>query len=421
MTALELGPDIVELVPCPATRQPTGALREMAFRSDSWTPAETDSLRALFDDDRSIDEIAATMGRPRFGVADRICKLGLRRNSRRPWTDLEDEELTRRYGGEPTAAIALSFARSCSSVYARAALLDLTDGNPPRWTEWEDAQLTEAYRLGIPVLQLAGLIGRPSTGISSRATALGLRHPNQPPSWTAAETARALELAEAGHRYKAILDILVEEGFPRRSKSGFARILRLLGYGRGWGRFWTPEEDLLLVEAYRNGASLTPLRTRLGRTPCSIRWRSDYLGLRGTHVHRNGWRTSPDWSDADLAVLKAEYGKMPTKALAARLGRTKAAITTRANVLGLVHGYIRPFSEAELTALELAHRHGVAIADLGSALERKAFSVSKYATKHGYRFGRRPLRTPAPTLADILTLGGRGEGGGDGTSGGALS
>ncbi|KAB2849923.1 MAG: hypothetical protein F9K41_16990, partial [Sphingopyxis terrae] len=62
MTALQLGPDIVELVPCPATRRPAGALREMAFRSDSWTPAETDSLRALFDDDRSIDEIAATMG-----------------------------------------------------------------------------------------------------------------------------------------------------------------------------------------------------------------------------------------------------------------------------------------------------------------------------------------------------------------------
>lgn len=112
----------------------------------------------------------------------------------------------------------------------------------------------------------------------------------------------------------------------------------------------------------------------------------------------------PDWTDAQEAFLREHYGKMPNQSLAAQLGRTKAAMFSRANLLGLVHGYIRPFSADETRALDLAFRHGVAIADLATALGRKACSVSKYATNHGIRFGRRPLRSPAPTLADILAL-----------------
>jgi hypothetical protein len=404
MNPVDLPPDIVELIPCPLVQRPGMPLREMPFRADGWTPEEVAVLHGLFEDDHAIDEIAAIIGRGRAGVADKIAKLGLRRNSKLAWTVLEDVELARRYGVEPTATVALAFGRTCSAIYARARLIGLSDDNPPRWTEWEDAQLAEAYRLAVPVFQISALIGRPSSGISTRASALGLRHPSQPPNWTSEETARALELAEAGHRYRAILNMLAGEGFPLRTLAGFTPQLRRLGYGRGWGRFWTPEEDALLTQAYHDGASLTPLRTRLGRTPCSIRWRAEYLKLRGTHIHRNGWRTSPDWSDADIATLKVEYGTTPTKQLATKLGRTKAAITTRAHTLGLVHGYCRPYSASDLAALDLAHRHGIAIADLANALGRKAFSVSKYATKHGYHFGRRPLQNPPPTLRDILAL-----------------
>jgi hypothetical protein len=77
---------------------------------------------------------------------------------------------------------------------------------------------------------------------------------------------------------------------------------------------------------------------------------------------------------------------------------------SRANLLGLIHGYIRPFSADETRALDLAFRHGIAIADLAAALDRKACSVSKYATNHGIRFGRRTRVTPTPTLDDILAL-----------------
>lgn len=399
---LDLEADLVELTPAPVSAASRTPLREMAYRADAWTPQESEKLRTLFHDDVAIADIGLALQRGRAAVAERIALLGLRRNSTRTWSELDDAELASRYGNEPTARIASDLGRSCSAVYARARLLDLTEGNSPEWTAWEDAQLIEGYRRGVPLAQIATLIGRPFGGLSSRAGYLGIVHANHPPDWSAAEAARALELAEAGHRYTAIVLMLTQEGFPGRSIRGFGLAIRKLGYGRGWGRAWTPEEDALLSRAYENGTSLTPLRRQLGRTAGSLRHRAEYLRLRGLHANSNGWRLGPDWTDPDEARLRADYGRVPTKALAASLGRTKAAITSRANSLGLVHGYIRPFSEDETRALDIAFRTGVSIADLAVALDRKPTSLSKYAANHGYRFGRRSRR--AVTLEGLLAL-----------------
>ena len=84
---------------------------------------------------------------------------------------------------------------------------------------------------------------------------------------------------------------MVAEGFPRRTKAGFGPHLRKLGYGRGWGRPWTSDEDALLMRVYADGTSRTPLIARLGRTTHSIKWRAEYLGLRGTHANRDGFRS----------------------------------------------------------------------------------------------------------------------------------
>ena len=386
-------------------------LGEMAFRASAWSPGEMLELRKMFAEDESIEAIAEALARPVHGVRSKICAIGLRRNSTRLWTETEDAELRRRYGIEPTASLAQYLGRGCAAVSARAGTLGLTEGNPPEWTEWEDAQLSEGYRQGLPVAQIAALIGRPVSGTASRASTIGLRHPAKPRGWSDEELARALELAETGRPYSDIREQLAREGYPLRSKAGFQPRLRKAGYERGWGKAWLPEEDELLRKAYQAGASLTPLRFRLGRSQCSIRWRADYLGLRGTHAMTNGFRNGPDWSDEDLTFLRENYGKMSGTKLAQRMGRTKAAIYTRANVLGLVHGYIRPWSRDELQALRIAHDHGIAIADLAEALGRNPISVSKFATNHEFRFGRRPVREVKLTLQDILGLKkGKGEG-----------
>ena len=100
---LDLDATIVELEPCPRPRIASAPLREIAFRANAWTPSEIERLVTLFRQDVSLEEIAEAIGRGRAGVADKVATLGLRRNSTRPWTDLEDDELRRRYGAEATA------------------------------------------------------------------------------------------------------------------------------------------------------------------------------------------------------------------------------------------------------------------------------------------------------------------------------
>ncbi|CAM5396366.1 MULTISPECIES: hypothetical protein [Sphingobium] len=414
--SFDLDADIVELIPFvpEAEALPTAPLAELAFRADAWLPDETARLRAAFADDRTIDEIAAMLGRPRAGVATRIHDLGLRRNSRRSWAEWDDEEMARCYAYEPTATLAARLGRGVSALYARARLLDLSEPGSPPYSGWEDAQLRAGYEKGVPVAQIASLIGRPFTGIIARASTLGLRHACQPDDWSDAEMTRALELASTGARYVAIAQVLTAEGYPARNGRSLGQRLRKLGYGRGWGRPWIAEEDDLLRHAYTTGASLTPLRERLGRTPHSIRWRVEALGLRGTHVHRDGFRQGPVWTAEEEARLREDYGKIPTRQIADQIGRGVRAVLYHANRMGLTHGFMRAFSADEDRAIRNAWTYGVSMVDVAQALGRDPAVIGKHAARIGCRFNdparpvrgpktRRANRTPV-TLQSLLAL-----------------
>lgn len=389
----DLDVDVVELVACPAPAG-TPRLHEMPFRGNGWTSAETASLRDLFAADNAIETIAAELGRPLHGVRSKIHELGLRRNSVRPWSEWDDAELIRSYGEVSAASIAANLSRAVPSIYARAQMLGLTEAAAAPWDAWEDAQLAAGYARGIPVQQLAVMIGRTLSATATRACTLGLRHAAQPPDWSNDEIARMLTLAESGVRYLKIIEILVEEGYPRRTKAGLGPKLRSLGYGRGWGRAWTPDEDALLRNGYATGASLTPITERLGRTQCSIRWRAQELGLRGTHPNRDGFRAGPVWSDDDIATLRAEYGTTRTRELAAKLGRPLRAIYSRTNLLGLRHPFLRDFTPEDDEAIRTAWRDGTPLSRLARTLTRDVAVISKHAIRLGIPFNASDRPTP---------------------------
>ena len=254
------------------------------------------------------------------------------------------------------------------------------------------------------------LIGRPVCGLASLASKMHSAHANGPADWSHEEQQRALTLAEEGHRYVRIAADLAAEGFPQRRHNAVGQVLRKLGYGRGWGRRWLEEEDDLLRDAYARNASLTSLRTRLGRTPCAIRYRARELGLSGTHARPNGWRTEPSWTDEEIAILRRDYGKLPTPALAAALGRKKAGVYNKAFSLGLIHGWMRAFSAQEEQAIRIARDGWISLPDLSAALGRDAAVVGKHAARMGIPFSTRPHKVsrgprgnrPVLTLAAIL-------------------
>lgn len=392
---------IVELVPCPGPPAvPSAPLRELAFRSDGWLPEDLDRLRSSFAADEDLHAIGFSLGRTLAAVQTKISDLGLRRNSRRAWTELDREYLAQNYGTIATSAVAATLGRTPAAVYAQAGIDGFTEGNAPDYTEWEIAQIRAGYCQGVPVAQLAVLIGRPVSGMASVASRLGIKHANAPPDWTETEQQRALMLAEEGRRYRQIAADLASEGFPPREHGAVGQVLRKLGYDRGWGRPWLDEEKALLRQAYEHGSSLTPLRDRLGRSRTSIAWQARELGLQGSHARPNGWRTEPPWTDADLGILEREYGRMRTQSLADALGRPKAGVYNKAWSLGLRHGFIRAFTAQERDAIRIALDHGISLGELADALARDVAVLSKHAIRMGLSFKARIVRAPRTRRAD---------------------
>ena len=413
------GFSIVELVPCPMLsvpdahpNAPGAPLREVAYRGDAWLPGELDRLRAGFAADEGLQGIADALGRTLSAVRTKVGELGLRRDSSRPWTALEDEHLARHYGTVATSAVASDLGRTCAAVYARAGVLALTEGNPPPYTRWEVTQVRAGYDWGVPVARLAVIVGRPASGIASLASKLGIKHRNGPVGWTGEEQGRALALAETGIRYGKVAERLEQEGFFRREGDAVGQVLHKLGYGRGWGRPWLSEEKDLLRHSYAHGLCLTPPRTRLGRSRSSIAWQAGELGLQGTHARPSGWRTEPPWMAQDIRILKRDYGRVPTKELARRLNRKKGGVYTKAWALGLEHGWMRAFTADEERAIRLARDHGVSLTDLSRALDRDVAVVSKHAIRMGIPFATRAVKAPRGprrnrplvTLASLLAL-----------------
>ena len=400
----DLRGDVVELVPCAgALADGTARVREVAYHPTVWLPAEDDRLRELFARDEPIAAIAGSVGRTFQATRNRVCVLGLRRNSARPWLGEEDAELLARYGEESAAAIASDLGRSTGAVYARANLLGVTEDAAADYDSWEDAQIRAGYEREVPVAQIAALIGRPLLGVRSRATLLGLRHASQPPGWSDAEVTRALELAEDGHPYRKIVVTLAREGFPARSPRAFGLHVRKLGYGRGWGRDWTGEEEDLLRQAYAEGRSIAQLARRMGRGRSSVMWKAGELGLHGTHRNKAGWRTERCWTDEDEAILRAEYGKTPNAELARKLDRKWSACRVRANNLGLQHGWMRAFTAAEDDALLIAWQEGLSMVDVAAAMQRDPAVVGKRIRRvWGLAFNdpQRPARGPRTPRAD---------------------
>lgn len=404
--------ELVELTPWTPPAASAAPLREVAFNVRAWLPEDDRELREFFAADTPIDLLAWKFDRSVTAVRDRLRALGLRRRSVLPWNDLEDEELARRYGTDAAADIAQDLGRLVSAVYTRARILGLSEPNPPAWTEWEDAQLRAGYAQGAAIPELARMIGRPLAGMISRASKLGLKHLNSSPGWAQEDLAFILEKAIEGLQYPEIARALSDAGRVERSDVAVCQQLNKLGYRRGWGRPWTAEEDDLVRQAYARGDSLTHLQAIMGRSRTSIAWRAGELGLQGTHANRNGWRVSPDWTRDQDQVLRDGYGKRKTEELAREVGRSVGGVLQRANVLGLVHGMHKPWSDEHARAVAIAWRVGIGLTDLSLVLGRQVAPIQKYAKRMGLRFtdpnrparprrGPRANRTP-PTLEQIL-------------------
>lgn len=152
-------------------------LREIKFHSRAWTPAEIDQLREMIGAGDPWEDIPTAFRRTVETVKTKAWEHGLYRPRLRSWTEDEDRTLITDYGTVPTATFAIRLDRGVSAVYARAGVLGLQKAAPPPWSEAEDAVLREVYATDATIAEIAARLGRPGSGVLTRASDLRLRRP----------------------------------------------------------------------------------------------------------------------------------------------------------------------------------------------------------------------------------------------------
>lgn len=134
-----------------------------------------------------------------------------------------------------------------------------------------------------------------------------------------------------------------------RSANGVNRIVQLAGLSQQASAPWTEQEHALVREHYRDG--IEGLMPRLpGRTKQAIIRQAALLGL----------TDSGGWSLQEKTFLEKHYGKLPTQAIATRLGRSVSAVRGMVFKLGLSKAQKQLWTESELLLLQEHYANGPA-------------------------------------------------------------
>lgn len=145
------------------------------------------------------------------------------------------------------------------------------------------------------------------------------------------------------------------------------------------GTPWTTEQDDVLLRLYGK-VRTRDLARRLGRSHSSVKDRAARLGLQlSAPKHR--------WSPEEDEVLSALYGSVPTTDIAARLGRRRKSVYDRAYQLGLGKQRHEAWTESDERALRTLYT-SMPVAELARRLGRTEYAVRMRAAKLGLR--RRP-------------------------------
>jgi hypothetical protein len=85
-------------------------------------------------------------------------------------------------------------------------------------------------------------------------------------TWSAAEAALVLKWREGDHSYNQIRRMLIEEGYPARSKNGVVGLCKRDTLRAGGDlRRWTAEQREFAADAFRRGASYEQIADRMTR------------------------------------------------------------------------------------------------------------------------------------------------------------
>ncbi|KEY59559.1 hypothetical protein [Serratia sp. DD3] len=191
-------------------------------------------------------------------------------------------------------------------------------------------------------------------------------------------TIRELHFVEEHYGKLPAQDIADQLG---RSINGIRRVVHLLGLGNKSVGPWTEAEIALLHSHYKKGAGLGKIQSLLpGRTRAAIAALACKLGITGRE----------SWSASEKRFLKEHYGKMPTRKIAATLGRSVSAVRVTVNQLSLGKKSVGPWTEEEMAVLSDHYDRGLGITYVQSRLPGRTKGAIRAQASKMDLTGRRP-------------------------------
>ncbi len=360
-----------------------------------WTYEDDEALRRYYPPYGEF-YAARLLGRTLAAVISRANALGILREvrARRRWTPAELKLLKGQYGRVDVHELAERLGRNYRMVTDKARQLGLT--SPSKlWTADDDEYVRSHYDT-LPVAEIARHLGRTANSVMTRAREeLDIARRVKP--ITPEVVARIME--SVGR--VAITTIVAELGI------GADRIMKVAhkhGYrprGQWWKKQWSAKEDAILRKHYATTRGVD-LARRLGCTHSMIENRARVLGL---PLKKKQGRSKTRWSRADDALLRKLYDHRSTKELALRFNCTAREIEARRRHLRLRRpdtiSVPRRWSEAEDALLrELAG--STDRKEIAQRLGRSRQAVTDRADRLGVMCGDDKLRRWQPEEDNIL-------------------
>lgn len=229
-------------------------------------------------------------------------------NRMRPWTDEEDKLLTELYrNGMSIEQLAEKLIRKTRGIKERLSALEVL--NPPRekvkgferageqWLEEEDKQLISYIKRGVPVEIIAQEMRRSDYGIICRIEKLGYK-------------VTRYERKQEQHKKEEVPDIRA--------------------------RPWNKYEDERIIHFYKTGMSFEQLAQKFNRHPKGIENRLGILGfLNAPRIKKPGLeRAGEPWTEEENEAFFAMAKRgLDAEQIAKQLRRTASAIQSRINRL----------------------------------------------------------------------------------------
>jgi hypothetical protein len=233
-------------------------------------------------------------------------------------------------------------------------------------SEMPDSARESSIPSGAPVASSSARKGRPST-------------------WTAEQDAIIVAGYGARKRLVEIIGELADAGF-RRSAAGISTRAQVLGVTTARDMTWKPEEDEIVIAAYRRDDRIADIVTLLSgagfdRSRNSVQMRAIALGISGDRVNY--------WTEPEIAIARAglESGKRHSDILeelrVAGFHRGVAALSKFAAARGFAKPIANPWTDEQVAILRARYAAGISPREVATELGRDYVSIVSKASVLG--------------------------------------